>query len=184
MPELPEQTRARFVAQYGLPAYDAGVLTQSPALSAYFEATAAASDNPKAASNWIMGEALGRLNDTGQSIGQIRITPEALGGLIRLVDSGTIAGPTAKALFERLFTEGGRAEAIVEAEGLAMVSDEATIERIVSETLAVHSRPVAQYRAGKTQTLGFLVGQVMKAARGQADPERVADEIRRQIDSL
>jgi len=172
------------VVQYGLPAYDAGVLTQSPALSAYFEATAAASGNPKAASNWIMGEALGRLNDAGQSIAEIRITPEALGGLIRLVDSGTIAGPTAKALFERLFTEGGRAEAIVEAEGLAMVSDEATIERIVSETLAVHSRPVAQYRAGKTQTLGFLVGQVMKAARGQADPERVAAEVRRQLDSL
>ena len=182
MPELPEQTRARLVTQYGLPEYDAGVLTQSPALTAYFEATAAASGNPKAASNWIMGEALGRLNAAGQTIDEIRITPDALAGLIRLVDSGTIAGPTAKAVFERMFAEGGRAEAIVETEGLAMISDTAAIASLVATTLAAHPKPVAQYRAGKRQTLGFLVGQVVKASGGKADPARVNAEVRRLLD--
>jgi aspartyl-tRNA(Asn)/glutamyl-tRNA(Gln) amidotransferase subunit B len=182
MPELPEQTRARLVAQYGLPEYDAGVLTQSPALTAYFEATSATAGNPKAASNWIMVEALGRLNAAGQTIDQIRITPDALAGLIRLVDSGTIAGPTAKAVFERMFAEGVRAEAIVEAEGLAMVSDSAAIAALVARTLEAHPGPVAQYRAGKTQTLGFLVGQAIKASGGKADPAQVNAEVRRRLD--
>jgi aspartyl-tRNA(Asn)/glutamyl-tRNA(Gln) amidotransferase subunit B len=182
LPELPEQTRGRLVRQYGLPAYDAGVLTQSAALTAYFEATAAAAGNPKAASNWIMVEALGRLNAAGQTIDSIRITPDALAGLIRLVDSGTIAGPTAKAVFERMFAEGARAEAIVEAEGLAMVSDSEAIATLVAETLAAHPGPVAQYRAGKRQTLGFLVGQVIKASGGKADPAQVNAEVRRVLD--
>ena len=182
MAELPEQRRERLVKQYGLPEYDAGVLTQSPALTAYFEATAAASGNPKGASNWIMGEALGRLNAAGQTIDEIRIPPDALAGLIRLVDSGTIAGPTAKAVFERMFAGGGRAEAIVEREGLAMISDTAAIARLVATTLAAHPTPVAQYRSGKTQTLGFLVGQVIKASGGKADPVRVKAEVRRLLD--
>jgi aspartyl-tRNA(Asn)/glutamyl-tRNA(Gln) amidotransferase subunit B len=182
MPDLPEQTRDRLIATYGLPAYDAGVLTQSKALTAYFEATAAASGNPKAASNWIMGDVLGRLNASGQAIDAIRITPDALGGLIRLVESGTITGPTAKALFERLFTEGGHAETIVEAEGLARVGDDAVIERLVAETIAAHPKPVEQYRAGRTQTLGFLVGQVMKASGGTADPAKVTAEMRRRLE--
>ena len=176
-------TRERLIAQYGLPAYDAGVLTQSPALTAYFEATATASGNAKAASNWIMVEALGRLNAAGQSIDDIRITPDALGGLIRLIDSGRITGATAKTVFDRMFHEGGRAETIVEAEGLARMADAGAIESLVSTVLAAHPGPVAQYRAGKHQTLGFLVGQVMKASAGTADPEKVAAAVRRQLDS-
>ena len=183
LPELPAQTRERLIAQYGLPAYDAGVLTQSPALTAYFEATAAASGNAKAASNWIMVEALGRLNAAGQSIDDIRITPDALGGLIRLIDSGRITGATAKTVFDRMFHEGGRAETIVETEGLARMADAGAIESLVSTVLAAHPGPVGQYRAGKHQTLGFLVGQVMKASAGTADPEKVAAAVRRQLDS-
>jgi aspartyl-tRNA(Asn)/glutamyl-tRNA(Gln) amidotransferase subunit B len=182
LPELPERTRERLVSAYGLPAYDAGVLTQSPALTRYFEAVAAACGNPKAASNWIMVEVLGRLNAAAQEISALRIAPDALAGLIRLVDSGTITGPTAKQVFERMFVDGGRAEAIVEAEGLARVSDERAIETLVRDTLAAHPKPVEQYRAGKQQTFGFLVGQVMKASGGTADPETVARYVRQLLE--
>ena len=182
LPELPEQARDRLIAVYGLPAYDAGVLTQSPALTRYFEAVAGASGNPKAASNWIMVEVLGRLNAAGLDIGGLTITAESLASLIRLADSGRITGPTAKQVFERMFVEGVRPEAIVEAEGLARVSDETQIEALVRETLAANAKPVEQYRAGKKQTFGFLVGQVMKASSGTADPETVSRHVRRQLE--
>jgi aspartyl-tRNA(Asn)/glutamyl-tRNA(Gln) amidotransferase subunit B len=174
--------RARLMATYGLPAYDAGVLTQSPALTRYFQAVAAASGNTKAASNWVMVEVLGRLNAAGADITTIRLTPEALASLIRLVDSGTITGPTAKQLFERLFVEGGSPDAIVSAEGLGRVDDEEAIAALVQETIARHAKPVEQYRAGKKQTFGFLVGQVMKASGGKADPETVARHLRRALE--
>jgi aspartyl-tRNA(Asn)/glutamyl-tRNA(Gln) amidotransferase subunit B len=178
LPELPEQARERLITQYGLPAYDAGVLTQSAALTRYFEAVAAGSGNPKAASNWIMVEVLGRLNAAGLDIADIALTPESLASLIRLADSGRITGPTAKQVFERIFVAGGSAEAIVEAEGLARMDDDAAIEALVRETLDANPKPVEQYRAGKKQTFGFLVGQVMKASGGKADPEKVAKYVR------
>ena len=183
MPEMPEVRRERFVREYGLPPYDAGVLTQSLALADYFEATAAACGNPKAASNWIMGEALGRLNAAGMTIGQLRITPDALARLIRLAESGRITGPTAKDVFEQMFVEGGDAEAIVAAGGLARVDDDGAIESIVRDTLEKHPVPVEQYRAGKRQALGFLVGQVMKASGGRTDPAKASAAIRRILDS-
>ena len=179
MPELREQKRARFVQQFGLPLYDAGVLTQSVALADYFERVAAASGEPKAASNWIMVEALGRLNASGMDISAIRITPERLAGLIRLVESGTITGPIAKTLFDRMFADGSDPEAIVVAEGLARVDDEAAIDALVRATLAEHPKPVEQYRAGKKQAFGFLVGQAIKASAGKADPGTVTAALRR-----
>ena len=181
LPELPEQMRDRFVSQYGLPVYDAGVLTQSAALAAYFEATAAASGNAKAASNWIMVEVLGRLNAEGRPLSAIKIAPGELAGLIRLVESGRITGPIAKQVFERMFADGGDAEKIVAAEGLGRISDGAAIEALVAEVIAANPKPVSQYRAGKQQTFGFLVGQVMKASRGKADPEQVAETLRRAL---
>ena len=184
MPDMPEHRRERLATRYGLPRYDAGVLTQSPALTAYFEATAAAAGNPKAASNWIMGEVLGRLNAAGMEIGSIQVPPESLGGLIRLVESGTITGPVAKQVFERMFVEGGSAETIVDVEGLGRVDDDAAIERLVRDTLSANPRPVEQYRAGKKQTFGFLVGQVMKASAGKADPEKVANHVRRALEKV
>ena len=182
LPELPEQMRDRFVAQYGLPPYDAGVLTQSPDLARYFEATVAASGNPKTSSNWIMGDVLGRLNAEGRALAEIPVTPASLAGLIRLVESGRITGPIAKQVFERMFAGGGDAEAIVAAEGLGRVSDDTAIGRLVLDVIAANPKPVAQYRGGKRQTFGFLVGQVMKASRGTADPEKVADALRRALD--
>jgi aspartyl-tRNA(Asn)/glutamyl-tRNA(Gln) amidotransferase subunit B len=177
-PELPEARRDRFTRQYGLPAYDAGVLTQSPALADYFEAVAAASGSPKAASNWIMGDVLARLHAAGATVGELRISPEALAGLIRLVESGRITGPTAKQVFEQMFTSGGDAEAIVAASGLTRVDDDEAIATLVRETLARHPGPVAQYRAGRRQAFGFLVGQVMKASDGRADPGKVSAAVR------
>jgi aspartyl-tRNA(Asn)/glutamyl-tRNA(Gln) amidotransferase subunit B len=182
VPELPEEMRQRFVSAYSLPAYDAGVLTQSPALAAYFEATAAASGNPKASSNWIMVEVLGRLNAAGQTIDDLRITPQALSDLIRLIETGAITGPVAKQVFERMFTEGGNPAAIVTAEGLGRIDDEGTIEALVQRVLAEHAGAAGQYRGGKRQTFGFLVGQVMKASGGKADPGKVADALRRALE--
>jgi aspartyl-tRNA(Asn)/glutamyl-tRNA(Gln) amidotransferase subunit B len=181
LPELPEQTRDRFVAQYGLPSYDAGVLTQSAELAQFFEATAAASGNAKASSNWIMGEVLGRLNAEGRPLADMRVTPNRLAGLIRLIESGRITGPIAKQVFERMFADGGDADAIVEAENLGRVADDDAIRRLVEDVIAANPKPVAQYRDGKRQTFGFLVGQVMKASRGTADPEKVAEALRRSL---
>ena len=170
LPELPDARRRRFMAQYALPEYDASLLTQSHALAAYFEATAAAAGNAKAASNWIMGDVTRKMNEQGVRIEQVPLTPEALAGLIRLVDSGTITGPIAKDVFEKMYASGASADAIVAAEGLASINDDAALEAAVRDAIVANAGAVAQYRAGKQQTFGFLVGQVMKATRGKANP--------------
>jgi aspartyl-tRNA(Asn)/glutamyl-tRNA(Gln) amidotransferase subunit B len=165
-----------------LPDYDASILTQSHALAAYFEATAAAAGNPKAASNWIMGELTRKMNEDGVRIEQVPLTPDALAGLIRLVDSGTISGPTAKEVFEKMYASGRSAQAIVEADGLARIDDEAAVQAAVGKVLAAHADAVAQYRAGKKQTYGFLVGQVIKSMGGKANPALVNALVRRELD--
>ena len=181
LPELPEARRQRLVTQYALPEYDARLLMQSRELADFFETTATAAGNAKAASNWIMGELMRKLNVLGIGMAEARLTPEALAELIRLVDAGAISGPTAKAVFEKMYDSGRSAAAIVEAERLGRIDDEATLERIVTETLDRHPEPAAQYRAGKTAILGFLVGQVMKATRGKANPKRVNDLLQRAL---
>jgi len=183
LPELPDARRRRFVTQYGLPDYDAAILTQSRTLADYFEATAAQAASPKAASNWIMGELTRKMNELGIGVESVPLTPEALAGLIRLIDSGTITGPIAKDVFEKMFASGRSAEAIVAAEGLASITDDAAIEAAVRETMAAHATAVAQYRAGKQQTFGFLVGQVMKATRGKAKPAVVNAIMKKMLDS-
>ncbi len=173
LPELPDARRRRFVAQYGLPEYDAALLTQSPVLADYFEQTAAAAGNPKSASNWIMGELTRKMNELGAGADRAPLAPDALAGLITLVDSGTISGPIAKDVFETMCATGRAARDIVESEGLARIDDAAAIEAVVRDVLASNDAAVAQFRAGKQQTFGFLVGQVMKAMRGKANPETV-----------
>jgi aspartyl-tRNA(Asn)/glutamyl-tRNA(Gln) amidotransferase subunit B len=182
LPELPDAQRRRLVAQYGIPDYDAAILTQSHALAVYFEATAAASGNAKAASNWIMGELTRKMNELGMGIEQMTLTPEALAGLIRLVDSGTISGPTAKDVFEKMIATGQPAAAIVAAEGLARIDDEGAVEASVRKVLAAHEDAVKQYRSGKKQTYGFLVGQVIKSMGGKANPALVNTLMRRELD--
>jgi aspartyl-tRNA(Asn)/glutamyl-tRNA(Gln) amidotransferase subunit B len=182
MPELPEARRQRFVAAYALPEYDAGVLTQSPALADYFERVAAAAGNPKAASNWVMGEVLRIQKERGVELGAIPITPEALAGLIALIDRGTISSSIAKDVFVRMFESGRAATEIVEAEGLAQNSDEGALLTLVRDVVAAHADAVAQYRAGKTQTFGFLVGQVMKGSRGKANPTVANRLLKRELE--
>jgi aspartyl-tRNA(Asn)/glutamyl-tRNA(Gln) amidotransferase subunit B len=170
MPELPEARRKRFVAAYAIPDYDAGVLTQSAALADYFEKTAAAAGNAKAASNWIMGELLRTMKERGVAIDDVPLAPDALAGLIKVIDRGTISSSTAKDVFAKMYDSGRSAEEIVKAEGLAQIGDESTVMPIVRKVMEEHPDAVAQYRAGKQQTFGFLVGQVMKASRGKANP--------------
>ena len=183
LPELPDARRRRLVSQYSIPDYDAALLTQSRALADYFEATAAAAGNAKAASNWIMGELTRKMNELGVGVEDSAIRPESLAGLIRLVDSGTITGPIAKDVFEKMYASGRSAETIVAEEGLAAMNDDAALEAAVREALAAHETAVAQYRAGKQQTFGFLVGQVMKATRGKANPATVNALLKKILDS-
>jgi aspartyl-tRNA(Asn)/glutamyl-tRNA(Gln) amidotransferase subunit B len=182
LPELPEARRRRLVAQYHLPEYDAGVLTQSMALADYYEAVAQASGNAKAASNWVMGELTRKMNETRTAIEAVPLRADALAELVALADKGTITGPIAKDVFEKMYASGRRAAEIVEAEGLARIDDAAAIDAIVVEVLAGHASTVAEYRAGKTKTFGFLIGQVMKATAGKADPARVNQSVRRVLD--
>ena len=182
MRELPEARRRRFVAAYGLPEYDAGVLTQSAALADYFEQVAAAASNPKAASNWVMGELLRTLNDRGKTIDEVPLTPQALAGLIALIDKGAISSSIAKDVFARMYDSGRAAEDIVAAEGLAQIGDEAALLAIVRDVMGRHADAVAQYRAGKTATFGFLVGQVMKGSGGKGNPKLVNQLLTRELD--
>jgi aspartyl-tRNA(Asn)/glutamyl-tRNA(Gln) amidotransferase subunit B len=183
MPELPEARRRRFVGQYGIPEYDAGVLTQSAELADYFEAVAAASAAPKAASNWIMGELLRTMNERGVTIADVPLTPAALAGLIGLIEKGTISSSLAKDVFAKMYGSGRSADEIVAAEGLAQIGDEGALAAIVEEVVGRNADAVAQYRAGKAQTFGFLVGQVMKASGGKANPKLANQLLKKHLDA-
>ena len=183
MPELPEARSRRFVAEYAIPAYDAGVLTQSAELADYYEATAKAAKNPKAASNWIMGELLRTLKERGQEITDVPMKPAALAGLIALIDKGTISSSIGKGVFAKMYDTGRPADDIVRDEGLAQNSDEGALAAIVEEVIRLNDETVKQYRAGKKQTFGFLVGQVMKASGGKANPKLASDLVKRALES-
>jgi aspartyl-tRNA(Asn)/glutamyl-tRNA(Gln) amidotransferase subunit B len=181
MPELPAARRRRFVDAHALPEYDAGQLTQSRSLADYFEAAVATGAPPKTAANWIMGELARKLKETNADIAASPVTPERLAGLIALVEKGTISGSMAKDVFEKMFATDRTAAAIVEAEGLSQIDDESQIMAVVSEVLAKNAEAVAQFRAGKASTFGFLVGQVMKAAGGKANPKRVNELLKKAL---
>ena len=183
MPELPEARRRRFVAAYGLPDYDAGVLTQSPALADYFEQAAADAGNPKAVSNWVMGELLRTLNERGTPVEEVPLAPRALAGLVRLVEQGTVSSSIAKEVFAKIYDSGRSAEEVVAAEGLAQIGEESALVGIVREVIAANAEAVAQYRAGKQATFGFLVGQVMKRSGGKANPKLANQLLRRELDT-
>jgi aspartyl-tRNA(Asn)/glutamyl-tRNA(Gln) amidotransferase subunit B len=182
MPELPEARRARFVAQYAIPEYDAGVLTQSAQLAEYFEAVVASQTSPKAASNWIMGELLRTLKERGTAITATPLAPSALAGLIALVENGTISSTTGKTVFAAMYDSGRLAADLVAEQGLAQNSDETALLTAVHSVMAANAEAVAQVRAGKQQTFGFLVGQVMKQSGGKANPKVVNQLLRREIE--
>jgi aspartyl-tRNA(Asn)/glutamyl-tRNA(Gln) amidotransferase subunit B len=181
LPELPEARRVRFQREYALPPYDAALLTESRALSDYFEATAAACGQPKAASNWVMGEVLRTLKEQDLRIEAFPVSPAALGALVRIVEAGTISSTVAKDVFARMMASGRAAGEIVEAEGLAQVSDTGALEPHVRTVVDEHPEVVAEIRAGKDRKFQFLVGQVMKASRGKADPKAVTALLKQAI---
>jgi aspartyl-tRNA(Asn)/glutamyl-tRNA(Gln) amidotransferase subunit B len=180
--ELPEARRQRFVAAYGLPEYDAGVLTQSAELAGYFEQVAAEAGNPKAASNWVMGELLRTLKEHGTTITEVPLSPRALAGLIRLVDRGALSSSLAKDVFAKMYNSGRSADEIVAADGLAQIDDETALLALVHDVISRHSDAVAQYRAGKNATFGFLVGQVMKGSGGKANPKLANQLLKRELE--
>jgi aspartyl-tRNA(Asn)/glutamyl-tRNA(Gln) amidotransferase subunit B len=184
MPELPDARRRRFVEQLGLPEYDAAQLTQSRALADYLEAAIRAGAPAKTVSNWMMGELTRALKDSGRDISQSPVSPERLAGLLMLIEKGMISGAIAKGVFEKMFNSARSADEIVSAEGLTQIDDEAHIQELIAQVMRANPDAVKGYRAGKTSTFGFLVGQVMKAASGKANPKRVNESLKRALDAL
>lgn len=184
LPEAPNAKRLRFVEQYGLPEYDAGVLAADRLLADFFERTAKVCGNGKMASNWIMTEVMRLLSETGKTVGDSALTAEALGGLIGLVESRQINGPTAKELLPELFQKGGNPEELVKTRGLGQVSDTSVLEGFVDQVIAANPKSVEDFKAGKQAAAGFFVGQVMKLSKGKADPKMVGALIARKLAAL
>lgn len=179
LPELPADKRARFIRDYGVRDYDAQVLTQTQELSDYFELAAKTSGDGKTAANWVLGDLLGALK--GTPIGESPVGAERLGELVSLIAKGEIAGKLAKEIFAKMFAGGESAAAIIEREGLKQINDTGALGGIVDAVIAANPKQVEQYKAGKTTVLGFLVGQVMKASKGQANPGAVNDLLREKL---
>ncbi|MGA3187165.1 MAG: Asp-tRNA(Asn)/Glu-tRNA(Gln) amidotransferase subunit GatB [Bryobacteraceae bacterium] len=173
MAELPNERRLRFIEAYGLTEYNAGVLTATRAAGDYFEKVAAVSGDARTAANWVMGDLAALLKEHGKEIAESPISAENLGQLIKLIAQAKISGKIAKEILPKMFASSEPAEAIVEREGLHQISDTGALEKIVDEVIAANPKQVEQYRGGKQTVIGFLVGQVMKASRGQADPAAV-----------
>jgi aspartyl-tRNA(Asn)/glutamyl-tRNA(Gln) amidotransferase subunit B len=172
-PELRDAKKARYISDFGLPEYDADILTGEKALADLFEETVAICKKPKEVSNWLMGETMRLLKETEKDAADIIFTPEHLAGLIALVDEGTINRPTAKTVFEEIFAHNVDPAEYVKEHGLAMVSDTGALEKTIREILENNPQSVADFKAGKTKAMGFLVGQTMRAMKGQADPAAV-----------
>ncbi len=173
VPELPAGRLKRFVSEYGLPEYDASVLTTSKGLADYFESCMKLFNQPKTVSNWVMGELLRELNNSGKSAEHSPVSPERLVSLLRLVEDGTVSLKVAREIFPELYASGKPAEEIIKAKGLTQVSDEGALAKIIDDVIAKNPQQVAQYKAGKEAVLGFLVGQAMKASGGKANPGKV-----------
>jgi len=183
LPELPAQRRERYVKQLGLPEYDAGVLTADKAMSDYFDETMNHTKNAKAVSNFMMGEMMRLLSETNSHISDTKITPQKLAQIIDLIDAKTINTGGGKQVFEIIFNEGGDPKQIVEAKGLAQVSDDSALEGWADEAIANNPKPVEEYKAGNTASINFLMGQVMKASRGKANPAAVMQMLKQKLDT-
>ncbi|MFC5497180.1 Asp-tRNA(Asn)/Glu-tRNA(Gln) amidotransferase subunit GatB [Caenimonas terrae] len=182
MAELPRVMAARFVADYGLPEYDATTLTQSKAMAAYFEAAAKASGQAKLASNWIMGELSRRLNAGDTTIEQAPVDAKALAALINRIADGTISNNAARQVFDALWSgEGKDVDAVIEAKGLKQMSDTGALEKIIDDVLAANADNVAQFKAGKEKAFNALVGQAMKASKGKANPAQVNELLKKKL---
>jgi aspartyl-tRNA(Asn)/glutamyl-tRNA(Gln) amidotransferase subunit B len=181
IPELPASRRARFIADYGLRDYDAGVLTATRTLADYYETAARVSADPKTAANWVMGDLAGALKAEGKDIADSPISATNLGDLVRLISTGELSGKLAKEVFPKMFETGDTPAVIVEREGLKQISDSGALEHAVEEAIAQNPKQVDQYRGGKTTVMNFLVGQVMRATRGQANVTTVTEIFKRKL---
>jgi aspartyl-tRNA(Asn)/glutamyl-tRNA(Gln) amidotransferase subunit B len=184
MPELPESRRKRFVAEYALSEYDAGVLTATRALADFFEETAKLSGKPKPTANWIMGDLLRFYKDSNTDIKDLSnspVKPKMLADMISLVEKSTISGKIAKTVMEEMCATGKAPQALIEEKGLVQISNAAEIEKIISRVIDDNPKPVEQYRQGKTGNFGFFVGQVMKATGGRANPQTVNDILKKRL---
>ena len=182
MPELPRHMAARFVEQYSLPEYDATTLTQSQEMAAYFERTAKACGQAKLASNWVMGEISRRLNTEEIGMDAVKVSSDQLAALIKRISDGTISNNAAKQVFEALWTgEGSHVDAVIEAKGLKQMNDTGALEKIIDEVIAANPGNVEQYKAGKDKAFNALVGQVMKASKGKANPAQVNELLKAKL---
>jgi aspartyl-tRNA(Asn)/glutamyl-tRNA(Gln) amidotransferase subunit B len=183
MPELPGQMAARFVASHGLSLDAAAQMTQTRAHAAYFEACVAGGAAPKLAANWIMGELAAQLNRDERDIGASPVSAAQLAALTRKIDDGTLSSKTAKEVFAALWAgeQGGDVAAIIDARGLAQVNDSAALQAAVDAVLAANPKNVEEYRAGKDKALNALVGQVMKATGGRANPQQVGEMLKKAV---
>jgi len=181
LPELPMEKRERFVSEYGIPPYDAGVLTASRALADYYEEVVRLCGRPKITSNWVMGDFLAYLNEAKLEIGESPVSPSALAELIDIIEDGTISGKIAKEVFEGMWQSGKQPKEIVQEKGLVQITDTGELENIVEEVLAAHQKQLEQYRKGKDQLFGFFVGQTMKASGGKANPKIVNELLKKKL---
>jgi aspartyl-tRNA(Asn)/glutamyl-tRNA(Gln) amidotransferase subunit B len=181
LPELPDARMQRFVTEYGIPEYDASVLTTSKALADYYEACIKQYPKPKVVSNWIMVELLRALNRDGMEVEESRVTPEHLAELFKLVDDGTISSTMAKTVFDAMYDTGKPASEIVAEKGLRQISDASALLAAVEQVLADHPKEVDEFRAGREKLLGFFMGQVMKATQGKANPQAVNKLLRERL---
>ncbi len=183
MPELPRAKALRFQEDYKLPEYNALVLTADKVMATYFEEVNEVCKNPKAASNWIMGELLKNLKEDKIDFKDIKVTAVSLGSMIKMIDSGKISGKIAKQIFQEMWVNGGDPKAVVEKKGLAQISDPVVIKAIVDKVLSLSFNEVKQYQGGKTNLYGFFVGQIMKESRGQANPQLVNKILKEALDT-
>jgi aspartyl-tRNA(Asn)/glutamyl-tRNA(Gln) amidotransferase subunit B len=183
MTELPRVMAARFVADYGLPEYDATTLTQSKAMAAYFEAAAKACGQAKLVSNWVMGEVSRRLNASEVGIEHAPVSASQLAAMIGRIADSTISNSAAKQVFDALWTEGGEVDAIIEAKSLRQMNDTGALEAIIDEVLAANSKNVEEFRAGNTKALNGLVGPIMKASKGKANPAQVNELLLKKLEA-
>ena len=181
LPELPQDKRLRFTKDYGLSGYDAEVLTGSRVLADYYEKVTAAGADPKLAANWVMGDLLGALKAAGNQIGESPVSPDALAGLLALIQNKTLSGKMAKSVFEKMFSTSESAEAVVGRLGLRQITDSGQIRDTIRQVIAANPKQLAQYKSGKTALIGFFVGQVMKSTRGQANPRKVNELLKEEL---
>ncbi len=181
IPELPDVKRDRFVKEYGIPEYDADMLTQSRPMAAYFEEAVKLSSQPKVVSNWMMGELMRLLKTDGKEIETCPVKPDKLAGMIKMINDGVISIKIAKTVFEEMYNSGKDAAEVVQEKGLVQVSDTDAIDQIITEVIRTNPDQAADYRAGKEKLFGFFVGQVMKISKGKANPDLVNRQLKKKL---